>query len=303
MGTVPRQQTRNNWKVQQCCRDMLMVSNQVSSYCRKTGRNAVTLFVCNWIKLHHKCNSLAAVERSIMTRVKFANRNEWSKVAKVLKSVVFTSHNLAQSLSVATSKLPAGLQAASLTSTSHIGFRVVTHLRKLGIPDRIVLLIISSLPVLELRGSIPIGMWMGLPLFQVFLLSVLGNLLPLPFLVAGLHHQRIRRLFAPLLNRAQRMKQQIADERFREIALALFVGVPLPGTGAWSGAMIAFVLDMPILGSFISITVGVLLAGIIMMILTTMGHTGAIVATIVLLTTGISALWRKWQVWRNLENK
>ncbi|GJD11778.1 hypothetical protein Gasu2_59040 [Galdieria sulphuraria] len=159
------------------------------------------------------------------------------------------------------------------SSNQHFGLQLVAKLRKLGLPDALVLFIISSLPVLELRGAIPIGVWMGFSLVQVYFLSVLGNLLPVPLLLHGLKHQKVQKWFAPMLRRAEQMKQQIANETFREIALALFVGIPLPGTGAWSGAVIAFVLNMPFWGATISITGGVLIAGLIMLVLTKMGHT------------------------------
>lgn len=190
----------------------------------------------------------------------------------------------------------------SRSNPPHLGLQLVTKLRKLGLPDALVLFIISSLPVLELRGAIPIGVWMGLSLAQVYFLSVAGNLLPVPLLLYGLRHPKVRQWLSPMLKRADRMKQQIANDTFREIALALFVGVPLPGTGAWSGAIIAFVLNMPFWGAIASITSGVLMAGLIMLILTKMGKIGALLATAVLLGTGVSALWRTYKTWSQSPN-
>jgi uncharacterized membrane protein len=189
-----------------------------------------------------------------------------------------------------------------LETSQHLGLRLVTKLRKLGLPDALVLFIISSLPVLELRGAIPIGVWMGLSLVQVYFLSVLGNLFPVPLLLLGLKHRKVQLLFARLLKRAERTKQQIANETFREVALALFVGIPLPGTGAWSGALIAFVLNMSFWGATVSITCGVLMAGLIMLVLTKMGRVGGLIALSVLMIAGVSALWKTYKASRSSTN-
>ncbi|GJQ13859.1 hypothetical protein GpartN1_g5650.t1 [Galdieria partita] len=239
-----------------------------------------------------------------------------SLVKPTTHSLYYISQNLSSSLETAATKqgetlkvktTPIGrLQLADKRertntvkppSHQHFGLQLVAHLRKLGLPDALVLFIISSLPVLELRGAIPIGAWMGLSLVQVYCLCVLGNLLPVPLLLLGLKHKKVQKVFAPMLRRAERMKQQIANETFREMALALFVGIPLPGTGAWSGAIIAFLLNMSFWGATVSIAGGVLIAGLIMLIVTKMGTTGALIATAALLITGFSALWRIYRAW------
>ena len=98
---------------------------------------------------------------------------------------------------------------------------------------------VSMVPVIELRGAIPIGLGMGLPALPTYLVCVLGNMLPVPFIY----------LFA---------------RKGLTVALLLFVGIPLPGTGAWTGTLAASILDMKFKDVLIACMGGVLLAGIIM---------------------------------------
>ena len=118
---------------------------------------------------------------------------------------------------------------------------------------------ISMLPIVELRGGIPAGAAMGLPFWPVYLTCVLGNLLPVPFLI--LFAKKILE-FLSTLPRIGGFFQKII-RRADQKALLLFVGIPLPGTGAWTGSLVAAVLRMRIWQAFLVITVGVLVSGFI----------------------------------------
>ena len=137
--------------------------------------------------------------------------------------------------------------------------------------DFLWVFLVSMVPVVELRGAIPIGCGLGLPWWQVYIAAVVGNLLPVPFIVLF-----IRRIFAFLrahwsklngfLDRLEARAQSKMSlvQKFETLGLCLFVAIPLPGTGAWTGALIAALLDMRIRRAFPIITLGVLIAGCIM---------------------------------------
>ena len=130
----------------------------------------------------------------------------------------------------------------------------------------------SLLPIIELRGAIPLGAGFGLPWWQTFLISWVGNLLPVPFIllfikkfIGWMSKCRIGFLnkFANwLLNKAEKNRGKI--EKYAFWGLTLFVAIPLPGTGAWTGSLVAGVIDMKFWKSLLSAAVGVTIAGVIM---------------------------------------
>jgi uncharacterized membrane protein len=162
-----------------------------------------------------------------------------------------------------------------------------------GISDEAVVFTVSAMPVVELRGGIPLGFLFGMHPVKVFALAVAGNMLPVFAILAFLRLAIVRRIAEPLLNRARRMASSLGDSRSLATALALFVGVPLPGTGAFTGTFIAFVLDMSIKTSLISVGAGVLMAACIMTLLSSMGKTGAAVAAVAMLVVGIISILRR----------
>ena len=117
---------------------------------------------------------------------------------------------------------------------------------------------VSMVPVIELRGAIPIGLGMGLPALPTYLVCVLGNMLPVPFIY----------LFARkfLITKGEKGGRKLEEKAGKglTVALLLFVGIPLPGTGAWTGTLAASILDMKFKDVLIACMGGVLLAGIIM---------------------------------------
>lgn len=128
----------------------------------------------------------------------------------------------------------------------------------------------SMLPVIELRGAIPLGAGLGLPMWQTFFISVIGNLVPVPFILLLMNWllqlmkkvKWLEKLATKLEAKAEKSREKV--NRYAFWGLALFVAIPLPGTGAWTGSLVASVTGMRFWRSVLSITVGVLVAGVIM---------------------------------------
>lgn len=143
-------------------------------------------------------------------------------------------------------------------------------LNKLG--RHLCVLICSMIPIIELRGAIPLGAGLGLPFWQNYLISVVGNMLPIPvillFVKAVLQFmQRCRvKLFNKIANfifrKADKNKPKI--EKYSFFGLFLFVAIPIPGTGAWTGSLVAALIGMKFWKAMLSVFLGVLTAGLIM---------------------------------------
>lgn len=132
--------------------------------------------------------------------------------------------------------------------------------------------LMAMLPLSELRGAIPVAhLTFNLPLWQAFIFAVIGNMIPVPFILWFLgpasrwlsdHFGFMRRFFDWLFARTRR-KLEERYEIYAELALAAFVAIPLPVTGAWTGAVAAFVFDIPFRKALLWIFVGVLVAGVV----------------------------------------
>ena len=126
--------------------------------------------------------------------------------------------------------------------------------------------LISLLPVIELRGSIPVGYYQGLPWYTNMITSIIGNLLPVPFIllfvVKVFEFMKKRNIMVGFIEkiekRAMSRSESIANKEF--LGLMLFVAIPFPGTGAWTGALIAALLQFNRKKSFMYICIGVLIA-------------------------------------------
>ena len=133
----------------------------------------------------------------------------------------------------------------------------------------IAIFCIALLPIVELRGAIIVAAIWGVPWPAAFAAAVLGNFLPMPFLLWFLEgifnfmkkHNIFKKLVIKLEERAAKRKDSVTKTEFW--SLAAFVGVPLPGTGGWTGSLIASVLKMPRKKSLASVTIGILMAGVI----------------------------------------
>ena len=134
--------------------------------------------------------------------------------------------------------------------------------------------LISMVPIIELRGAIPVAVGMGLPLIPSYIICIIGNMLPVPFIYFfarkvlrwGADKPVIGKFFTFCLEKGEKggKKLQAKAGRGLFVALLLFVGIPLPGTGAWTGTLAASLLDMDFKSSVIAVMCGVLLAGVIM---------------------------------------
>lgn len=135
--------------------------------------------------------------------------------------------------------------------------------------------LVSMVPVVELRGGIPFGTAAGLPVWLAYLAAVIGNIIPVPFIIVY-----IRRIFQWMRRRMPRFNGVVdalerkahlkgaTVNRYKYLGLAVFVAIPLPGTGAWTGALVAAFLDMPLRRAMPSIAAGVLVAGLAISLLT-----------------------------------
>ena len=129
---------------------------------------------------------------------------------------------------------------------------------------------LSMVPVLELRAAIPIGATLGLEWVANYLICVIGNMIPVPIILLFVRHvlewmKKIPRLDKIALwveNKAQKNTPQV--QKYASLGLLIFVALPLPGTGAWTGALVAAMLDMRMKYAIPSIFCGVLIAGLIM---------------------------------------
>lgn len=145
-------------------------------------------------------------------------------------------------------------------------------------PSELVILLMSMLPISELRGAIPVAIGVyNMSIVSAFFLAVLGNLIPVIFIIKILdllvnkfliHRIYIFNRFFTWLFEKTRSRHSKKFERWRDFALIVLVAIPLPFTGAWTGALAAFVFNIPIKRAFPLITLGVLIAGIIVTLIT-----------------------------------
>ncbi|MCM1112785.1 MAG: small multi-drug export protein [Muribaculum sp.] len=138
----------------------------------------------------------------------------------------------------------------------------------------LIIFLISMVPLIELRGAIPYAVGFGLPLLPSYIICILGNMVPVPviFLFArkvlewGADKPVIGKFFTFCLEKGHKGGAKLQEKAGRGlfVALLLFVGIPLPGTGAWTGTLAASLLDMDFKSSVTAVLLGVILAGVIM---------------------------------------
>ncbi len=173
------------------------------------------------------------------------------------------------------------------------------ELLSLGFSKELVVLVISALPIFELRGALPVAINLfHFPWHYALLLAIIGNLLPVPFILLFL--DTVTRLlskvhffdqFLKWLFEHTRQRGKII-ERYERIGLTLFVAIPLPVTGAWTGSLAAVLFGLKFKHAFLSISIGVFIAGVIVTCLCLLGWTGAIIAGIALSSLAVFVLWR-----------
>ena len=147
--------------------------------------------------------------------------------------------------------------------------------------DYLKIFLISMVPLIELRGAIPVSQLLGLPIIKSYIICIIGNMIPVPFIYLfarkvlewGADKPVIGKFFTFCLKKGQKGGEKLTEKAGRGtfLALLLFVGIPLPGTGAWTGTLAASILDMEFHSTVISVMLGVLLAGVIMMTASALG--------------------------------
>ena len=137
---------------------------------------------------------------------------------------------------------------------------------------RLGVVICSMIPIIELRGAIPLGAALGLPWWQNYIISVIGNFVPVPFILLFIN--AILRWMASskvkffnkvanwLFAKAEKNREKI--EKYAFWGVALFVAIPLPATGAWTGSLVAAVFNMKFWKSMLSALIGILIAGVVL---------------------------------------
>ncbi len=132
-------------------------------------------------------------------------------------------------------------------------------------------MICSMIPIIELRGAIPLGMALGMPWWQSYLFAVIGNMIPIPFIllfvkqfIAWMQRSRVKlfnKFGSWLVNKAEKNRGKI--EKYSFFGVCLFVAIPLPVTGAWTGSLVASVIGMKPWKAFLSCLFGVMIAGVV----------------------------------------
>ena len=138
----------------------------------------------------------------------------------------------------------------------------------------LILFLVSMVPLIELRGALLMAGGMNLPMISSYIVCIIGNMIPVPFIFFfarkvlewGADKPVIGKFFTFCLEKGHKGGQKLQEKAGRGlfVALLLFVGIPLPGTGAWTGTLAASLLDMDFKSSVLAVLGGVLMAGIIM---------------------------------------
>ncbi len=176
---------------------------------------------------------------------------------------------------------------------------ILSYFLSLGFSKELVVLIIAAIPVVELRLAIPLAInTFDFPWHYALPLAIIGNLLPVPFILLFLNGitrwlskiALLDRFLNWLFERTRRRGKII--ERYKRIGLVLFVAIPLPVTGAWTGSLAAVLFGLKFSHAFLSILIGVCIAGVIVTCLSLLGWVGAVIAGVSLSILAILGLWR-----------
>ena len=145
----------------------------------------------------------------------------------------------------------------------------------------IMIFFISMVPLIELRGAIPYSQYYGLPIVTSYIICIIGNMVPIPIiylfarkvLIWGADKPVIGKFFTFCLEKGEKGGKKLQEKAGRGLflALLLFVGIPVPGTGAWTGTLAASILDMDFKSTVAAVLLGILLAGVITMTLSFVG--------------------------------
>ena len=181
------------------------------------------------------------------------------------------------------------------------GGKIAKWMEAKGIPQDLVVIVIAALPVVELRGAVPVAHHVfNMGLVRSFVLSVIGNMLPVPaiLLLLGPVSNVLRKIslfdkfFTWLFNRTRKRSGTI--QKYQELGLIIFIAIPLPVTGAWTGSLAAFLFGLRFWLSMVCVVAGVAIAGVIVSTFSAFGWAGAIAAGVALcIFVAITVLGRK----------
>lgn len=189
-------------------------------------------------------------------------------------------------------------EAAHISS----GEKIAVWLEKKGLPPVAAVTAISTLPIVELRGAIPVGIVaFQMAWWKVYVIAVVGNMIPIPFILLLLgplsgfcmRFKAGKKFFDWLFARTR--KKSASIEKYEALGLTIFVAIPLPMTGAWTGAMAAFVMGIPFWKAMLYNLLGVMIAGVIMTVLSLLGWIGAAIAGAVLIGLAVAAFARSFR--------
>ena len=146
-----------------------------------------------------------------------------------------------------------------------------------NLPKELAVITVGMLPVFELRGAIPLGFYLNMPVAKVFFLALLGNLIPvipLYFLLLPVYKRlsripALKAFFERLFEHAR--KRSFIIQRYEALGLMLFVAIPLPVTGAWTGTIAASLLKIKFKYTLLAVTLGITIAGVIVTVLSGLG--------------------------------
>jgi uncharacterized membrane protein len=177
---------------------------------------------------------------------------------------------------------------------------MLTEIINWDLSRELIIMIIAALPLAELRGSLPVAINIfQMPWPQALLLSIIGNLIPVPFLLlfldslAKLFSRTSRgKIFMDWIYKRTR-KQTGIIEKHKHLGLIIFVAIPLPGTGAWTASIAAHLLGIRFGKALLDITLGVIGAGIIVAALALAGWTGAAIAIVGVIVLAAVGIWRQ----------
>ena len=151
---------------------------------------------------------------------------------------------------------------------------MIERLKRIMITKYLIVFIISMVPMVELRLAIQVAIGYGLPTIPSYILCIVGNMVPVPFIFFfarkilewGSDKKYIGKFFSFCLDKGHKGGEKLKEKAGKGLflALLLFVGIPLPGTGAWTGTLAASILDMDFKKSVVAVMAGVFLAGVIM---------------------------------------
>jgi uncharacterized membrane protein len=187
-----------------------------------------------------------------------------------------------------------------LFSASGLRESIQKRVDKIQVADEIKVFLIAMIPIFELRGAIPIGVLSyDLPLWKVFPIAVAGNMVPIFFillffdLITRFCFQVpfLKKILEAIFARTRRKGKVI--EQYEEIGLMLFVAIPLPITGAWTGSLAAYLFGLKFWKSILFIFLGVLIAGVVVSFLTSLKWIGALIAIVALLFLLLKSIFKK----------